>query len=390
MGGKIDKKHLIVTGFPYAFPYYWKVFEYVKNKEDFVFVLPQFWSAKEGKIKIKLEQKPGFTIYGARALSFGGKSLYGGLFKGWMPALAYFLPYLRFKYGSCVLYSCSEPNLLTTFYNGIFAKIFGYKHILFTWQNVGPEERMSGLKLKLSNMLVKLNLSLADGIVCGNKKAEEIIKKFDKNIITMVCPISGVDIEKFKPSNTKDNYILFYGALDIRKGVSVLIEAFGQLLNANPQLLTRLLIIGTGSEQENLKLQISRLKLENKVIFKDWMKNDELPAVLSKALVFIYPSVPSGGWEEQFGYAMAEASACAVPVVATKTGSIDEVVLDGKTGFLVPPNNTEALSEAIQKILSQPELGQKLGQAGREYVADNFSHEAIALKIENLMKTLTD
>src|SRR3989344_8372396 len=134
---------IIITGYPYSFPYYFKVFKYVKNKEDLVFILPSFWQAKEGKIKIKLAKRPGLKIYGLKVVSWGGKSLFPALLKGWMPGLLLLLPYFRIKFRSRVLYSCSEPNLLTTLYNGLLAKFFGLKHIIFTWQNVKPEARMT-------------------------------------------------------------------------------------------------------------------------------------------------------------------------------------------------------------------------------------------------------
>ena len=388
-------KPIVITGYPYAYPYYFKAFEYAENKDDLIFILPKHWEAKGGKVKIDLASRNDFKIYGLSAWSYGRMSLLGGLFKGWMPSICLILPYLRLKYDPRVLYSCLEPNLLSTLYNGFFAKLFGYKHILFTWQNVAPEKRMSGLKLKLSNALVKLNLSLSDGIICGNKKAVDIIKKFK----ILVCPLSGVDTEKFKTSDkrqtakgeprqereTRDKIILFYGALEKRKGTDILIEAFNML---NTEYLihnTKLVIVGTGPEKKDLELRITNYELKDKVVFLDWMLNDELPALLSEADVFVFPSRPIGGWEEQFGYAMAEAGACGVPVVATNIGSIGEVVIDGRSGFLVEPNDPGQLAEAINKILSNPELAEEMGKFGREYVEKNFSHKIIAGKILNFL-----
>lgn len=395
-------KPFVVTGFPYAFPYYWKVFEHLKNKEDFVFILPDPWIIKDGKAVFKLDKKKEFPIYGLRALSYGNSSLLGGIWKGWMPGIGLMLPYLKFKYGARVLYSCSEPNLLTTLYNGILARILGYKHILFTWQNVPPGERMSGLKLRLSNALVRLNLALADGIICGNKKAESVIKNIEiskyRNIKTVVCPISGVDTGRFKPLDKaqgkpgfiKENYILFYGALDKRKGVDVLIQAF-KILNTKYEIRnTKLLIIGTGPEKEKLVNLVKELGISDSVIFRDWMKNEELPAVLSKAAVFVYPSVPSGGWEEQFGYAMAEASACGVPVVATRTGSIEEVVVNEKSGFLVESNRSDQLADALRVLLKDEGLRKRMGEFGRKYIEENFSHQTVAGKIENFLNSFVN
>jgi len=406
-------KPIIATGHPYAFPYYFRVFEYLKNKpphslseaesecggkDDFIFILPKLWVAKRGKVRLKLEQKPEFTIFGLPAASYGGHGI-GGLFKGWLPGIVFLLPYLKLKYKSKVLYSCSEPNLLTTFFNGIIAKLCGMKYIFFTWQNVVPEKYMSGLKLKVYKTLVKFNLRLADGVICGNHKAVQIIEELKSKkceLRILISPIAGVDTEKFRPSivsnwreklgvKSEEKLILFYGALDKRKGLNVLIDAY-KILNTRYEILdTKLIIIGTGPEQENLKLLTTHYSLLTKVIFLDWLPNDQLPALLNTADVFVYPSVPSGGWEEQFGYAMAEASACGVPVVATHTGSIDEVVRDGETGLLVEPNNPERLVEAIAKVLSSENFAKQMGEKGREYVTQNFSHQIITDKIYNFL-----
>ena len=421
-------KPIVITGYPYAYPYYFKGFEYVQNKDDLIFILPKHWEAKGGKIKIDLKKRDDFKIFGLSVWSYGARSLLGGLFKGWMPSICVILPYFRLRYSSRVLYSCLEPNLLTTLYNGFWAKLFGYKHVLFTWQNIAPEKRMSGLKLKLSNALVKLNLVLSDGIICGNTRAAEIIKHFEisrcRNIEMLVCPLSGVDTERFEPvgnvgivgdvgndgndgddrndgdvRNVRDGqvqqiqqvkrsdakFILFYGALEKRKGINILIDAF-QLLTTRYSLLARLVVVGTGPEKDSYGLRITDYGLKNKTIFLDWMSNDELPSLLNSVDVFVYPSVPLGGWEEQFGYAMAEASACGVPVVSTKTGSVDEVVIDGKSGILVESNNSEQLADAINKILSDKEQAEQMGRFGREHVVKNYSHPVIANKLILFLK----
>ncbi|MBI2063492.1 MAG: glycosyltransferase family 4 protein [Candidatus Yanofskybacteria bacterium] len=392
MGNKSNKKSLIITGFPYAFPYYFKVFECLENKDNFIFILPKLWLAKKGKVRIKLQQKPNLEIYGLSAVSYGGHGI-RGLFKGWLPGIIFLLPYLKIKYGTRILYSCSEPNLLTTLYNGMIAKLCGFRHVIFTWQNIAPQKYMGGLKLRIYTILVRLNLFFADGVICGNKKAQKIISNFKFPISnTIVCPISGVDTEKFRPGiignwreqlniKPEEKAILFYGALDRRKGLNVLIDASYKLSAIN----CKLIIVGTGPKQEDLKLQVASYKLQDKIIFLDWMPNDQLPALLNSADIFVYPSVPTKGWEEQFGYAMAEASACSVPVIATHTGSIDEVVLHGETGLLVEPNNPEQLAEAMIGLLTNENLSRQMGEKGRKYVTENFSHKIIAEKISNFL-----
>src|SRR3989338_5995275 len=378
---------IIITGYPYSFPYYFKVFEYAKNKNDFIFILPKFWQAKDGKVRVELKKRDDFKTYGLKTFSYGGRSLFKGLFKGWMPGIFFTLLHAKLKYRSKVLYSCSEPNLLTTLYNGFLAGVFGFKHIIFTWQNVPSEERMVGTKLAFSNFLVRLNLALADGVICGNRKAEEIISKLkpkNSKLKTMICPLSGVDMDRFRPETgtvIESKTVLFYGALEKRKGLEFLVRAFSKLSIVD----ARLVLIGTGPEKEKLKNLAEELGIKTKVIFRDWMKNEDLPEILQNSAVFVYPSVPSGGWEEQFGYAMVEASASGVPVVATKTGSIEEVVKNGETGILVFPGQVEELKDSLENLLTNDELREKMGRQGRDFVVTNFSHPVIADKISHFL-----
>jgi starch synthase len=89
--------------------------------------------------------------------------------------------------------------------------------------------------------------------------------------------------------------------------------------------------------------------------------------------VFLCPSV-----YEPFGLINLEAMACGTPVVASRVGGIPEVVVDGETGFLVPPGDPRALAAAVREVLADPERAARLGHAGRRRVVDKFSWERIA------------
>ena len=69
-------KPIVITGYPYAYPYYFKVFEYAENRDELIFILPKHWEAKRGKIKIGLKENQNFKIYGLSTFSYGGKSLF--------------------------------------------------------------------------------------------------------------------------------------------------------------------------------------------------------------------------------------------------------------------------------------------------------------------------
>ncbi len=380
--------NIIITGYPYVFPHYFKIFRYFPPSERPILILPKVWISKT---EMRVTQEPGFKKYLVQAWSYGKNSLLGGLWKGWLPSILFVLIYLRFKYRSKVIFSCLEPNLLSTLYNSFIAKCLGMKNVLFTWQNIDMSKRYSGVRRLLYKCLINFNLILSDGIICGNQKSRQIIASYNLDLKTAVFPLSGVDIDVFRPNldnswsdklGIKDKEVfLFYGAMDDRKGIKYLIEAFGisKLQDAV------LIIAGKGPSKEGLIKYAEELKLDDRIYFLDWLNNDDLPKLLAIADAFVYPSVRHFGWEEQFGYAMAEASASGVPVIATDTGSINEVVIDGVTGLLVEPANSEKLAMAMNEILKLDKS--TLGSNGRNHIVRNFSHQVIAQKMTNFLNS---
>ena len=380
---------IIVTGYTYTRSNLFEVFDFYSEKENLYFILPSNWKAKDGRVVFKPFKKEGFNIYHSPAFFFHSHYPFlGGLFKGWMPFFIFRLFWLRLK-GAKILFTAGEPNLLSTLYNGIWAKILGMKHIFHFWENIPYEQKDSGAKLFLKKLLIKANLVFADGAICGMQKAKNILMSFQPKFPVEAFLHAGFNTERFKPLpisrlNLDKFVFLFVGALSYRKGVHLALESLVELKKKYPNLY--LVIVGSGEYAENLKFKVESLKLTNEVKFISWMANEDLPKIYNSADVFLYPSIPYEGWEEQFGYSIAEASLCGLPVISTKSGSIDEVLKDGQTGLMVAPNNREELKNAMEKLINDPQLRRKLGENGREYVKNNFSHQVIAEKLYNLFK----
>ncbi|HEX3542639.1 MAG TPA: glycosyltransferase, partial [Acidimicrobiales bacterium] len=107
--------------------------------------------------------------------------------------------------------------------------------------------------------------------------------------------------------------------------------------------------------------------------------------ILSHASVFVCPSR-----YEPFGLVNIEAMACGAPVVATATGGIPEIVVDGETGYLVPPGPkfVPTLAERINALLADPALARRFGEAGRRRVLERFTWPAIAAATADLYRHL--
>ena len=117
----------------------------------------------------------------------------------------------------------------------------------------------------------------------------------------------------------------------------------------------------------SLRDQAERLGIADRVQFLGRRPHDSLPTLFSTLDIFAMPS----RWEE-FGVSAVEASACGVPVVASRVGGVPEVVLDGVTGVLVPPEDPGALGAALLELADDVDRRRRLGTAGRRYVVERF------------------
>lgn len=376
---------VLVAGFPYVREAYFNTFLKYPDKNDLFFLLPKVWKIKRGKVVFHPSQAPN-VFKTAAFFKHSHYPLIGGLLKGWMPLFPWYLWRLKRKHKINLVYNCSEPMLLTTLYYGFWTKLFDLRHMIFSWENVDMREKFIGLNRIFKMLLFKLNLFLTDGLICGNRKGAAIYGRLTSKPVAVI-PMAGVDTEFFVPiardsapsGSTKNGLIFAYaGAIDKRKGIRAMIEAFAELTKEMPN--GKLVIAGSGEEEAKLEELISGLKLHGKVVVSPWLDKSNLRELLATSDIFLYPSVPFNGWEEQFGYSMAEASLMELPVISTRSGSIEDVVKDGETGILVEPNNKKALLNAMLKLAKDPDLRKKLGRAGREYITKNFSYEVVAKK----------
>jgi glycosyltransferase involved in cell wall biosynthesis len=149
---------------------------------------------------------------------------------------------------------------------------------------------------------------------------------------------NGVDPEKFTFSSTHEDYLLLAGRIVPEKGVKEAIEVA-------KQTKLRLLIVGPvyESNQEYFN-QYVKPHLNDKILYLGFMEQEQLIKYYKKATAILMPIQ----WEEPFGLAMTEAMACGTPVIALRRGSVPEVVVDGKTGFIC--DHVQDMVDAVNKI----------------------------------------
>lgn len=201
----------------------------------------------------------------------------------------------------------------------------------------------------------------------------------------------GVDCEAFHPAEERENdtsgpiVLGFIKSLERKYGPDILVEAYARIATARPQ--THLIIAGGGSLGEQLRRRAEELDLGDRVTFLGRIPHSAVPGLLQRIQVFVMPSVHRS---ETFGVAAIEASACAIPVVASRVGGVPEAVVDGLTGLLVEPGDPEGLTQACLRLIDDAALRHSLGRTGREYVIKRYSleHDAnlMASVYEGLLK----
>ena len=372
------------------------MFDLFENKDSLVFILPKTWKSKGGKIKVVPTEKSEFKIIKTWAPFYHSHyPIIKGMLKGWMPFTGRILR--KHAQKGDVLLSSGEPNLLSTYLYSRLAKKRGLKHVFLTFQNISYEKRLSGSKLKITNWLLRQNIKLSAGALCGTRQTYEVLKPYlDDKIKVAVIPQTGVDVDVFKPGvesdfrqrfNLEDKFIFLFAAVfDERKGVFTTINAFNATLKELPD--ARLVMIGIGKLWSQAKDLVSQLDITNKVTFIEWLPNNELTGIFASVDVLVHPSEPYKGWEEQMGSTLLQASSSGLPVIATNIGGIPESIINQKTGILVEPKNAHALAEAMIYLARHPEVRAEFGRQGREHILKEYSHKVVAERLERFLNSL--
>ena len=197
--------------------------------------------------------------------------------------------------------------------------------------------------------------------------------------ITVIHP--GIDATWYTPApetRAPEPVFLYLGRLKRYKGVDLVIRSFAALRHPAATLL----IAGTGDHRPQLERLARSLDLDGRVRFLGFVPESEKLALLRQAWSLAFAS-PKEGW----GITNLEAAACATPVVASDSPGLCESVRDGETGFLVPHGDIDAMSRALARLASSPELVATLGAQGRRF-AEQFSWDTAAQRTEAYLSTI--
>ena len=264
---------------------------------------------------------------------------------------------------------------------GIAMKNISKKPLVMTCH--GSEVNMAK-KNPIFRKIFKWMLGKADFITVNStfmkNEVEKIIQNKNIEIIPMGTGIGEIenksqqDIDKTKVS------VLFVGRLIKLKGVDYLIKAMQQLDPKNFELH----IAGDGPEREKLE----KIAQKN-VIFHGYQTGKNLEKLYRNADIFVLPSiVDDNGFTEGLGTVLLEAASFHLPLVASNVGGIPDIVIDQKTGLLVPEKDSEAIAQAILRIDGDKIFAKKLCDNAISHIQTYFSWKNISEKFLLLYKSL--
>lgn len=151
-------------------------------------------------------------------------------------------------------------------------------------------------------------------------------------------------------------HILFLGRIEKEKGTSELCEALGLMKDVPGWRAT----IAGGGDLEALRSRVQELGLAGRIALPGWQDAKAVARLLSEADILALPS-----FVENQPISIIEGMAAGLAVVATPVGAVEDIVSDGETGFLVPPGDVTALMGALRRLVQEPDLRRKMGDAGR-------------------------
>jgi glycosyltransferase involved in cell wall biosynthesis len=211
----------------------------------------------------------------------------------------------------------------------------------------------------------------AGAVIANSQGLGALASQFDDQVAVQIIP-NGVDVRLYQVSGGRDwgpPQMLFVGRLVYQKGLDILIQALGELKNHSWHLK----LVGDGPHRPVLESLAEENGITEKITFMGWMDKADLYHEFNVANLFVLPSRHEG-----MPNVILEAMACGLPVVASNIAGNEELVLDGKTGILVPPEDPSALGAGLKTLMLDSDLRQKLGTASRVRVEKSYTWDQVA------------
>jgi glycosyltransferase involved in cell wall biosynthesis len=259
---------------------------------------------------------------------------------------------------------------------------------------------LRGIHAQVANQEARYAFRIARKIICVSEQAkQQLVRNWSVDSEKIVVMPNGVDVHLFGRSYdplpvrarfgfTNHPIIGFVGGFQPWHGTDLLVDAFASLVPQQPNL--RLFLVGDGPARPMIEKQVNQLGLSAKVVFTGLVPQSQVPEMLSimDVAVIPYPKLPNELWFSPLK--LYEYMAAGKAIVASQSGQIAEVLQNGYNGILVEPGNLVALSEAINKLIIDPQLRIQLGKNAQHQAVERHSWEKYIQRLEAIYKSVLD
>lgn len=267
-----------------------------------------------------------------------------------------------------------------------------HPHIVSAWGSdilINPKSKLYKYIYKYMIMYI---LNNADLITCDGLNSKEAIEKMNCDLNVKVI-YHGVNTKLFNP-NVKDdsvketphienlNTVISIRNLNPIYDIATLIKSIPHIIEQVPN--TKFIIIGTGSEENNLKALVNKLKVDDCVSFIGTIEHSDLPQYLSSADVYVSTSLSDGG----IAVSTLEAMSCGLAPVVTDVGDNKLWIQNEINGYVIPIKNPELLADKIVYLLKNRSLRKKFGGINRKLVKEKADYHKEMDKMEYLYNDL--
>ncbi len=300
-----------------------------------------------------------------------------------------FLSYVRLLLAARRMLKRIAPDILNAHFtvtHGVVAAFAGFRpRIISCWgSDVLPDDK--GNMSWVCKRLNRWALRKPDFICSTSEYMVAHARRFSDSAVPIAQVPFGVDCNRFRPATASEQRtagefrIGFVKTLAPKYGPDVLIAAMPRVIEAVPDAV--LIMAGRGQLRQRLETLADELGVADRVRFCGFVQHDELPNLIRSFDILVNCSRL-----ESFGVSLLEASACGVPVVATRVGGVPEVCRDGETGFLVDCD-AEAIAQAIIRLASDEELRERMTRAARQFVLQHYVWDNNVDTMLSLMQSL--
>lgn len=270
-------------------------------------------------------------------------------------------------YGVVGLFSGFAPTVVTPWGSDV---IFGKKSL---WK-----------RFFIRRVLRKASTITCDALHMLNEIIDLGVSADKINIINF-----GIDTDRFSPipssSDIRNKYRLGNAitVISLRNfepvyDISTLLQAIPKVLEYYPEVI--FMLVGRGSLERELKSIVNKLGISNAVRFVGFVNNSELPDTLCSMDIYVSTSLSDAG----IAASTAEAMACELPVVITDSGENIKWIDDGEQGYIIPVSQPDILADRIGMLISNADIRQKMGKAGRSIIRERNDYKVEMAKMDNL------